>query len=234
MSEEKSQVVFEPIQETSGKESGYYFQGKQIIVGRRAGRPLKHKHHNEDWWPQQTKVDACTLYCVIGDLAEVSALTNVPEGTIRMWKQEPWWIDIQKQVYVEQNEKLSARISSVLDKSIEHIHDRLEHGDYFWDRRAQELKRKPIDTKTLTLLFDSLGHHRQLVRGEPTSISAKIGTDDRLEKLSEAFKRFAAAKEVEGNRLDGDNDKQLPEDEIRETEAGLSAEGQDGESNGQE
>jgi len=177
--------------------SGYFKDGKQIFLGKKAGRPVKAKHHNPDWFPQETKVDACTLYCVYGDFEKVSELTSVPVVHLKMWHQEPWWVEIQRQVYVEQNENLSSRINIVLDKSLVEIADRLENGDYYFTKQTGVLRRKPVDTKTLALLFDNLTTKRQLVRGEPTSISAKIGVDDRLQLLADSFEKFAKSRLIE-------------------------------------
>ena len=179
--------------------SGYFLDGKEVILGRRPGRPLKAKHHNPEWYPQQTKVDSCTYYCVYGDFNKVSELTKVPVETLRGWRQETWWVEIQKQVYIEQNENLSSRINYTLDKSLIEIDDRLANGDYFFDRKADTFKRKPVDTKTLALLFDNLTTKRQLVRGEPTSISAKIGVEDRLAQLADSFEKFAKSRLIENN-----------------------------------
>lgn len=177
--------------------SGYFIDGTEIMLGRRRGRPTKAKHHNPEWYPQHTKIDACTLYCVYGDFDKVSELTRVPVNKLKAWHQEPWWVDIQKQVYVEQNENLSSRIGLVLDKSITEISDRLENGDYYFSKGSSELRRKPVDTKTLALLFDNLATKRQLIRGEPTSISAKIGVEDRLNKLADSFEKFAKSRLIE-------------------------------------
>ena len=142
--------------------------------------------------------DACTFYCVYGDFDKVSELTKVPANIIRTWHQEAWWVEIQKKVYVEQNENLSARINEVLDKSLVEIKDRLENGDMFFDRKAGEFRRKPVDTKVLSTVFNHLIHRRQLIRGEPTNITAAVGVDDRLKMLASQFEKFANAKEIEG------------------------------------
>ena len=181
------------------KGSGYFLDGVELQLGRRRGRPLKAKHHNPSWFPQETKIDACTLYCIYGDFEKVHELTNVPVATLKGWRQEPWWVEIQKQVYIEQNENLSSRINNVLDISLVEIEDRLKDGDYFFDRKAGTLRRKPVDTKTLALLFDNLTTKRQLVRGEPTSISAKIGVEDRLAQLADSFEKFAKSRLVENS-----------------------------------
>jgi len=183
-------------QKSEDVSSGYYYDGKEIPLTPRRGRPLKAAHHSPDWFPQQTKVDACTMYCVYGDIDEVSKLTNVPAKYIRQWKEEPWWTEIQKKVFVEQNEKLASRINGVLDSSLTHIVDRLDNGDYLWDVRKSKLVRKPIDTKVLSNLFNNLVHRRQLIRGEPTNITTQLAVDDRLKLLAQQFEKFANAKEV--------------------------------------
>ena len=206
-------------QEASEKNSsGYVYEGQEIPLTPRRGRPLKAAHHAPEWFPQQTKVDACTYYCVYGDFDKVSELTKVPTEKLRMWHQEPWWVEIQKRVYVEQNENLSSRINDVLDKSLVEIKDRLEHGDFFYDRKAGELKRKPVETKTLAILFDNLTTKRQLVRGEPTAISAKVGVEDRLTQLAESFEKFAKSRLIEDGHIvqESLNDIQGNEDAIED------------------
>lgn len=195
-SKEEDLTVFD-VKYKTPSESGYFIDGKQILLHRRPGRPLKSSHHNPSWFPQDVKVEACTLYAVYGDFDKVSEKTRVPTATLRTWHQEPWWVDIQRQVYVEQNENLSSRINIVLDQSLVEIADRLENGDYYFSKGSTELRRKPVDTKTLALLFDNLTTKRQLVRGEPTSISAKIGVDDRLTLLAESFEKFAKSRLIE-------------------------------------
>jgi len=177
------------------KMSGYSFNGKEVVLARGRGRPRKIR--NKSWFPQNVKVDACTMYAVYGNVEEVAKLVKVPPEAIRQWKQEPWWIEILKQVYVEQNEGLSSRINQVLDKTINHLVDRLDNGDYVYNQRTEQIIRKPVDTKTLTILFDNLAVQRRLTRGEPTSISANIGVEDRLKQMEDAFIKFSKAKQIE-------------------------------------
>jgi hypothetical protein len=176
------------------KLSGYTYEGKEIALIKKLGPPYRIK--NPEYFKMEQKIDACTLYCVYGDLEQVSNMTGIPVKFIRDWKEEPWWFEVQKKVYTEQNDKLASQINVVLDKSIDHLKDRLEHGDYLWDVRNSQLVRKPVDTKVLSQVFNNLIHRRQLIRGEPTSITAAVGVDERLTKLADEFKRFAAAKEI--------------------------------------
>lgn len=177
------------------KKSGYFFKGKEIITGRTRGRPPTYVR-NPKFYPQFVKVDAATLYAVYGDTKQVSELAQVPESVIRGWKQEPWWIEIQKQVYQEQNEKLAARISSVLDTAITHLEDRLETGDQKLNPKTGEVVTLKVEASVLAKMFENLAHQRRITRGEPTSISAKIGVDDRLKTLESAFLKFAQARDI--------------------------------------
>lgn len=176
------------------KLSGYKLDDHEIILGKKRGPGFKFS--NPSYYNLEQKTDACALYCVYGDVEQVSDLTGIPAKFIRDWKEEPWWKEIQKKVFVEQNEKLAGRISGVLDKSLEHLVDRLDNGDYLWDVRKSKLVRKPVDTKVLATVFNSLITRRQLIRGEPTSITSQLGVDDRLKMLAAQFEKFAIAKEV--------------------------------------
>lgn len=177
------------------KKTGHYYEGREIIASKVRGRPITWVR-NPTFHAPETKIDAATLYAVYGDVTQVSELTNVPEKTIREWKDEPWWIEIQKKVYCEQNENLSSRISKVLDTTITQLEDRLEHGDHCIVQKTGEVIIKPVDASVLAKMFENLAHQRRITRGEPTSITAKVNTDDRLKHLEAAFIRFTTAKEI--------------------------------------
>lgn len=192
MTVRKGNIVVRP-----ERHSGYYYDGKEIILMKQPGGPVKRS--NPNWYPQEKKVEACTLYAVYGNMDETSKLSNVPVKTLREWAKEPWWADILKEVYVEQNDKLSAQITDVLADSLIQLKERLDNGDHHVNYKTGETFRKPVDAKVLQGLFHSLAIQRRLMRGEPTSIVAKQTTDDRLNKLAEEFQKFAAAKQVEGD-----------------------------------
>lgn len=184
-----------PVDTSPDRLTDYKLDDHEIILGKRRGPGFKFS--NPNYYNLEQKTDACAMYCVYGDIDQVSELTGIPSKFLREWKQEPWWNEIQKKVFVEQNEKLAGRISGVLDKSLEHLVDRIDNGDYLWDVRKSKLVRKPVDTKVLATVFNTLVTRRQLIRGEPTSITTQVGVDDRLKLLAQQFEKFAAAKEVE-------------------------------------
>jgi len=196
------------------KLSGYKLDDKEIILSKKRGPGFK--FNNPSYFNLEQKTDACALYCVYGDIDQVSEMTGIDPKFIRQWKDEPWWSEIQKKVFIEQNEKLASRRSGVLDRSLDHLVDRLDNGDYLWDVRKSKLVRKPVDTKVLSNLFNNLVTRRQLIRGEPTSITTQVAVDDRLKLLAAQFEKFANAKEVEGV-IDGNETKEISTNESKET-----------------
>lgn len=185
------------------KISGYKLDNQEIILAKKRGPGFK--FNNPSYFNLEQKTDACALYCVYGDVDQVSELTGIDPKFLRQWRDEPWWSEIQKKVFIEQNEKLASRISGVLDRSLDHLVDRLDNGDYLWDVRKSKLVRKPVDTKVLSNLFNNLITRRQLIRGEPTSITTQVAVDDRLKLLADQFQKFALAKEVEGETYEKSN-----------------------------
>lgn len=193
--------VTDPLIVDQAKRTYYKLNGKEIVAARKVGRPKLYR--NPEFFDMDTKTEAAALYCVYGDAKEVARILEIPEKNIKEWKQEPWWFEIQKQIFVEQNEKLAAQLSSTLDRTIEEIKDRLDYGDYTYNPKTGEVTRKPVEAKVVASIFDSLSHQRRITRGEPTNITVKIGVDDRLKRLEDAFVNFAATKIIEGEVING-------------------------------
>lgn len=193
-------VVTDPHIVDQAKRTYYQLHGKEIVAARPRGRPKTFR--NPTYQTLEVKTDAAALYCVYGDTKEVARITGLDEKLIKQWKTEPWWFEVQKQVFVEQNEKLASQLSITLTKTIEDLNERLTNGDYTYNPKTGEVTRKPVEAKVVISIFDSLAHQRRITRGEPTSITMKTGVDDRLKRLEEAFVNFASTKIVEGEVID--------------------------------
>lgn len=191
------------------KRTSYFYKGKEILTAKRAGRPKIYK--NPTYFDQETKLDVCTLYCVYGDTKEVARITGIDEKIIKEWKKEPWWYEVQKEVYVAQNENLAAKLNFTLDKALDELNDRLSNGDQTYNPKTGEVTRKPIEARVLASIFDSLAHQRRITRGEPTAITAKVGTEDRLSLLEKHFKEFSQHKIIQGEVINATSEKQEQE-----------------------
>ena len=68
------------------KITDYQLDGQPIKLTKGRGRPKVFR--NPLYTPQETKIEAASLYCVLGDIKKVAELSRVSEQQIREWKEE--------------------------------------------------------------------------------------------------------------------------------------------------
>jgi hypothetical protein len=180
------------------KLTGYTFRGEEIVLCKSRGHPKKGlvaKGIQKGMFPDTKKVEAATIYAVTGSLQRASELSGVPIHTLQSWRREDAFQELLREVWQENNEKIDAKFTEIIEKSLNAILDRLDNGDYKVTPRG-DVKRVPISAKELSLVQAINVDKRQLLRGLPTSRSESgdTGTQktvDRLEKLAETFESLA-------------------------------------------
>lgn len=170
--------------------TGYTFQGAPIVIGRRRGRPPKTKA-KPGWYPLDVKVRAACLYAVTGSLDEVTKLTDVPKNQLRVMMGEQWWVDTISQVRREENDQLTAKMTTFVEKSIDAMLERIENGDSVINLKTGETYRTPVRLRDLAIPVGVLIDKRNLLRGEATSRSETLGQEETLRKLGDKFEQFA-------------------------------------------
>ena len=149
------------------------------------------------------KIEVVTTYLVLGKAPLVEAATGVPRGTIRQWKMQPWWKELESDIRVEEDQELDSKLSRIVDRTLDTVVDRIEHGDYILDSRSGTVKRVPVKMKDAHKVSVDLIDKRNLLRGKPTSRVEKITVEDTMLKLAEQFKEWAklikSEKVIEGD-----------------------------------
>lgn len=172
------------------KITGYTYQGAPIVLGKKRGRPPKTRA-KPGWYPIEKKVHAACLYAVVGKLGEVSKLTDIPENQLKSMMGEQWWEDIVKQVHSEENDQITASMTTFIVKSMDAAIDRVENGDYYINTKTGQTFRIPVKLRDLILPVGILTDKRNLLRGEATSRTDKLGQDEILKALGNKFESFA-------------------------------------------
>lgn len=184
----------------ASKRTGYYYEGKEIVLTKNSGRPTKQAHHNKKWWPEDKKIEAATAFAVLRDYKKVSKLTGIPESALRKFKDEPWWFEIIKKVRKEKNEVLDDKITDALDKVTDIVLDRFDNGEVFIDRKTGETYRLPVRIKDIAYMTSVLFDKRQIIRGEPTTRTETLSRDQKLQELKETFENLAKSKGINPKR----------------------------------
>lgn len=123
-------------------------------------------------------------------------MTGISRHNLTRWAREQWYSDAIELVREKIDEELDANLTAVVHKGAREVLDRLDNGDYFYNKDGQ-LVRKPISGREAMLITGIAHDKRSLKRGKPTSISENVSEDARLERLAERFKAMAASERDE-------------------------------------
>ena len=141
-------------------------------------------------WSESQKIEAVQAFVMFGKVPVVAAMTGVPKGTIAQWKLQDWWKDLESEIRASDDIELSGKLKRVIDKSIDVVADRLDQGDWFYDQKSGEVRRKPVSLRDAHTVAKDMIDKKRILENKPTSITEhKI--DDRLLDLKKKFEEFA-------------------------------------------
>ena len=195
------------------KKTGFTFRGREIVLSKTRGRPMAEGiQKKQGWYPDEKRIEVVSLYACIGNPDTISDLTGVSVGTIRGWRRQEWFVALLEEIRDENNEKLDANFTQIVQKAQDLILDRLENGDFVLTKDG-ELIRKPVNARDLALTSAITVDKRQIIRNKPTSISEQHVTPviGRLEQLAETFKTLA-----QGKKIDFDKKEEIQDIEFEE------------------
>ena len=171
-------------------------------------------------WTDQTKVQVVTQYLALGKAPLVEALTGVPRQTIRLWKTKPWWGELVRQIQAEDNQETDAKLTKIIDRSLDIINDRLENGELILNSKTGQAVRLPVKLRDVSVVTRDLFQQRDKIRNAPAEREREEAQADRLLKLAETFAEFAKAvqtkaprreAEIEGEVIENADIREIPE-----------------------
>jgi len=180
--------------------------------------PRKNSLAEVGLWSDKKKNEAISVFAATKSPSLTSEQTNVPLTTIKKWQQQQWWKDKLKDIQEEDYDKLDSRLTKILDKTLDQLADRIEHGEYIFDVRTGKIKRLPAKLRDVNAAVNSLIDKRQLIRKQPTKIVEQQSTAAQLSNLAEQFTKFVkgklnedSVKDLVKDCIEGENVVQLPD-----------------------
>jgi hypothetical protein len=153
-------------------------------------------------WTDKKKLEVLQMYILLGNLRVACSNANVPEDTVRHWKMTQWWKDLEDELRRGSKLQLSARLSTLVQKSIEAMDDRITNGDFFFNKKTGSFDRKPVSAEHLNKITNTLiDNHLRLEKQGTTEKFNDEGLKDRLDKIREELSRFAKAVPIQGEVL---------------------------------
>lgn len=173
--------------------------GHMVYVRNKKTRPFDPRTGLGDrgTWPEKKRIEALTTFLATGSQAHTSAITGIPEQTIRTWRQQEWWTDRIKEIREGENIQLDAKLTKVMDKALDAVVDRIEHGEYMYDPRTGEIRRVPAKLRDVQKVAgDMIDKKTLLAKMQKGKEEGKTTiTADHLVMLAREFSKFATGKE---------------------------------------
>ncbi len=135
-------------------------------------------------------MEAVKLWLACGSPTAVGAALGINRRTIHVWMNSDWWKRIVEEIRTEGRFTLSKKLRTIVDKTLDVIQDRIENGDFAFNRDTGEVIRKPIAAKDAhKIASDFIDKGNKL---EEPLRSNNTHTEDRLTQLADAFAKFAS------------------------------------------
>lgn len=153
-------------------------------------------------YTQDQILSAAATYLSTGNMTKAAQASKVKLPTISYWKRNSaWWPLLAKYIRRKLNDELDAKLTGIISKSVEEMHDRLENGEEVVTKDGQVIRRK-VSYRDLAVGTGVAFDKRQLGRGEATARVEHQDQRELVNKLEQQFKRFATTKVVEGEILE--------------------------------
>src|SRR3990167_6732553 len=178
------------------------------------------KHKEGEWWSDAKRLEVVTTWLVLGKIPLVSATTGVPEGTIRQWRTQPWWKEIEISVQTESDQELDTKLARRIDKALDLVMDRLDNGDYLYDPKTGTFVRKPVSMKDTWKVSTEMIDKRLLIRKQPKEQANQEAVGDILKNLAKEFADMARKKIKTEIKADGEES--IPQTSTTELQVGIS------------
>jgi hypothetical protein len=143
-------------------------------------------------WSDRQKIEAVTTFLMLGGNVIMTSVTSgIPEDTIYKWKATEWWNTMVNDLKQEERLVLSSKLKKVVDKSWDVVADRLEQGDWIYDQKKGEMRRKPVSLRdAANVAKEATNIREKLDMAENFTVQADQ-IEDKLTKLAKAFSDLA-------------------------------------------
>ena len=185
--------------------------------------------HQPGHWSEKKHLEVVTTYLALGNLSETSRVCNVPIATVKLWKSQQWWKELVESIQSGENQKTDNKMSKIIDKALDLIVERMEHGDYQYDQKTGKMVKVPLKARDLERVTSGLFDKRSLIRKEPTAIKAEeLKQAERLVSLAKEFAKLTNKKvereEVINEYIEGEWEQQREEwEDVSSLEGGSDA-----------
>jgi len=153
-------------------------------------------------WSENKKIEAVTTYLILGNAALTAKTVGVPVQTLRVWKQQPWWKEMEVEVQVETDQQLDGKLAERIEKALEVVNDRLHNGDFQYDPKTGQFVRRPVNIRDGWKVASEMIDKRWIIRKQPKDATSQEAIGDILKNLAKEFADMAKSRIHSGKIID--------------------------------
>jgi len=127
---------------------------------------------------------------MLGSLKIVAGTLKIPHDTLKLWKKSEWWKEVEADLRIQEDLQLSKRLQNIVNRSFDVVEDRLANGDFIYDQKTGQMRRKPVSMKDAHKVSMDVAERRdELINRH---IANESITTDKIEStLANLAKEFA-------------------------------------------
>lgn len=146
----------------------------------------------KSWWSDKQKIECVTTYFLLGGNVKLTAdKLRIPYETVRTWKKTDWWKELEEDIRREERLTISTKLRNLMEAGLIEVEDRLKNGDWIYDQKAGELKRKPVTMRDAGKLAIDAANLRTKMDIQENHTVASEHIEEKLSKLAKAFSDLA-------------------------------------------
>jgi transposase-like protein len=153
-------------------------------------------------WSDKQKIEAIQSYLLLGNLALTARMLSIPEITLRQWKATEWWNKQVEELRHQEKVVLTGKIKKIASAAMTAVEDRLENGDWIYDQKTGDMRRKHVSMKDAHKVAVDLLAKQDLLEKKVSPISQDLEDGERLIKLAERFATFVKPQLPVAERVD--------------------------------
>ena len=99
---------------------------------------------------------------------------------------------MENEVRLTENIEMDSKLSKIVDKSLDGVIDRIENGEFFYDQKTGQVRRKPASLRDVAKVSVDLLTKRELLRGNATERkeTTQVSVTEQLKQLALEFAKW--------------------------------------------
>jgi hypothetical protein len=143
------------------------------------------------YYSDSQKLEAVKTWLILGNLRQTAAALNIKQVTLDSWRYSDWWDPLVAEIRAENSIKLSQKLKKIYERALDVSMDRLENGDWIYDQKTGEMRRKPVALKDAHKVAVELIKEAQVAERKPIDEANQNKTTAILQDLASKFAEFA-------------------------------------------